>query len=460
MNKISYLLSVGNLRNQDLSKYFMKDATCIFVDGCIDKNAKLKFRLAVGPCQPKHSLHERSQPTLLQVTGEQDSKCGYVDHLVLLMYEKILSQLQRFPVHNSGFLESLQMSVHFGEFYAVNVSRFLEGDQGIISIKDLEAAMMVNRKNRVRAERHIWRKNQNMCSSKQATEENKNKFKMKAISGGKQRGESAYCMNKVKRRTPKSLCCAFIPTVVSLHPLPPSATKNVEQSITHILNSSGFIEIDASSLNDKLGMFLISVHASKSFTLQVRLDVNFKLISISEKPLNWVHATILSGVEKDSASDSSGILHQHDIRVKVETLEEVPQNNELYAIVFPEGSQYPPIQYAQQSQRIIPAEKLSSAVQQQIAYVRKTTMRRSFKFQDACFGMTIHANLHSGTEYSGKDLIDARHFFNLSLDLDTEILKRWLMTRSGIADFQKMVDISLRKILEISNKLKCFRQEP
>ena len=89
------------------------------------------------------------------------------------------------------------------------------------------------------------------------------------------------------------------------------------------LRNSGFEQIDGNS-NEKHWSLAISV--SSSFEIDWRLDHSLRTVSLNERPLSWVHATLIADRCHDKG-EKSDLLRSHDIRFKVETTEPIQQGS-------------------------------------------------------------------------------------------------------------------------------------
>lgn len=78
----------------------------------------------------------------------------------------------------------------------------------------------------------------------------------------------------------------------------------------------------------------VSVNPSASYEVQVNLDENLKVLKVSERPLNWIHGTILDGGKQDF---NKNVLTNADIRILLSTQDVVKEESDLYQSVVPNG---------------------------------------------------------------------------------------------------------------------------
>lgn len=125
----------------------------------------------------------------------------------------------------------------------------------------------------------------------------------------------------VKSSKPKSISSSLYPTIITgkvgeVQNL--SEQNRVIEQAQDALRSCGYVSNSPES--DSSTMLALSITLSTSYAAVIRLDRNLKLISYSERPLSWVHATLCHGGRSQihsmerAAVNATPSISQKDVR--------------------------------------------------------------------------------------------------------------------------------------------------
>lgn len=300
------LSSMGIPRSR-AAAYFMEGSTCVY---CVDdhrRNMMLKLEYYHGEKNFTHASKALFVPFTVSA-GQPDGFSQH--HFVSSFKERLHTQLAGLnePRH-SHLRESLYLSVHFGVFYIMNANEYLEAKGGKISVEDLQEAMAKGRRNRKNANRH-----EEPSSGSHPT------VKMTVLSktGGKQ-GDCNRKTNAVRQLSSSFYAGLRVSsTSIGSSPVAASTVLCSAEQMRSVLLESGF-EFEAT---DPKSSYKVTVSASPSYTIEVRLDGAFNCVSVAEKPLAWLHCTLLH----------AGRSPTHQVRIKAETFEPLNKNSEWYKL--------------------------------------------------------------------------------------------------------------------------------
>lgn len=237
--------------------------------------------------------------------------------------------------------------------------------------------------------------------------------------------------------------------------------------------------------------YKVTFTVSASYIVDVVLDERLDLVKIHQKPLCWVHGTVLetshstdrsvdSSVGESAPGNSAGA---HHLRIKVESLEPVAANSDLYTVAYPPypaaASASPTLsldtteltmsgrQDCGNEQRVprapieialdgtpVPAAHLPADSARRINHVRCASHRDIFTISD--FGVVGAVTSGTSTQYfSGKRPQEQTAFTHLSLTTaGSSPLVEWLRGSATIVDVKVWIEKVMHVMLDVSRELR------
>ena len=481
LTKISKLRNVIKTWMQDLrgaqfgrlpsrsSAYFIAGATAVFIIGDTSNFRMLKFVHYFGPCLPLHKQSSRSIPIPVSipvlVNGER-----WLESFSAMMAEKTTTQLQ--SLHSAPALASLVFSVQFGIFYLMQVENATEAVNGKMSISDLELAI-----SRHKARKQFARSEFTLSEPRGPSLTKHQSIVMtplKTTAGGSDRTRknmrhnigSSFCPGLFKPWPPIAVLnqVPLTGTAPSRTLTAPCALERQFQIMHDILAKTGF-RAQSTSTEPSYNVVFI---AATCFVFNLRLDANFELISLQEKPLSWVHATLVDNDGGNYAYDEAGSLpsplqhraHAH-IRMKIQTVEDVPASSDMYAIIFGAPEQGVDIFHLSGEKRRPPiilgrdgfpqiAPHLSYEATKRLSFVRQLKRVDVFKKD----GLTATVSMGFNMVFNKGTLTDIQPFFELALHEKTPPpLMHWLEGKASAGIMQQWYRSTMDTVLQLHNEL-------
>jgi hypothetical protein len=183
-------------------------------------------------------------------------------------------------------------------------------------------------------------------------------------------------------------------------------------------------------------LFSIEFVPSPSYSVKLILDRSLGFLQIHERPLCWVHGTLLSGKQKKITGDPQrGIPESEkefsDIRIKLTTRQPISKDSEFFKLLYPEGEISPiSVTTAPGSSSVPPvirfSDHLPKKIRKGIRFVRFYKYRE--EFIDSNTGLV--ARISSGFSYEGTNLSTCTPFLEMCLVADTARLQSWVKYQS------------------------------
>ena len=419
--------SIGHLRHR-VSAYFMEGSTQLFMLGIASANAGLKFDVYKGGYQRIHAFHSRSLVEPLHVSDSQSELPPWTRFFTFNFQRKIFSQLETLRNHYQTISSTLWLSVHFGNFYVMNATNALSNRLGALSLGELETAISANRRSRRRLEGRDGWNQKDIDRQRECTE-------MKKASITPAAGEVTLTKDssnfRQKRRNMK-ISSSFYPCVAARTPM-----SERMDAVAQCLLRMGFAP-QPDTVEHLPVKYKVDIIASHSFVVEVRLDSNLRFISIGDKPLQWVHCTLLRG----SHSCTS------DIRLKITTTSEVKEGSDLFCAAFPNSISEPPISVDSDSGVVRPSANLPPNIRERVYFVRQIDRRLRFVLDDS-----VVASIACGVHYSGKLLEHMEPFCDLSLDVLPVPLRQWCSFNESDAVVSQWISKIIGVVLSVSDSV-------
>lgn len=189
---------------------------------------------------------------------------------------------------------------------------------------------------------------------------------------------------------------------------------------------------------------------------------------ISERPLNWLNVTLLSGkrfLDTDVTALQPEVLSDHDLRIKVSTLQKLTREHPLYTCVFPSRtieSEYP------EPQTLFSLDKYGNPIPRdsKVTYIRKIKSRIIFDYKilipqnssssfPSC-ELNVEAVIALVDHFQGKDLEDMRTGLGLSLHVGNQPLLDWLSVKIPAQRLEEWLDQVVDHVLAVSEAIQQF----
>jgi hypothetical protein len=188
--------------------------------------------------------------------------------------------------------------------------------------------------------------------------------------------------------------------------------------------------------------YKVDMIASNSFVVEAKLDSNLRLITIGEKPLQWVHCTLLRGSQ----------VSRPDIRLKISTTSEVSESSDLFRFAFPNGTNEPPISVDPDSGIVQPSLNLPLNVRERVHFVRQIDRKQQFVIDGG-----VVASVACGVHYSGRLLEHSEPFCDLSLEVCPVPLREWCSFHETDAALSLWMTKVLSIVLAVSESISALR---
>lgn len=419
------------------SRYFMEGSTRLLFAGAINLTMRVRFVEFKGAYLPLHAACERMLPCLNSI----DQTCGWEDLAMQRFLDLWTSQLSKLRANSIHLLDVLAVRVRFGTMYVNDVTSKLPETTSTWSIADLEEAVVKNRRNRKTAERTAPEPAFVKERSSEATRPD-----MVLLRPAK--GSAGQPLKKGKKQMRKRKQCGlgntFCPGLFKDNQ--PSDPIRVEcwNRYHEALVAAGFEKVDDP---DKQRHWTLSISASSTFEIDWGLDESLQTIFINERPLCWVHATLVAN-RSGCKYQQSTLLDTHDLRIKVETAEAIKTGSKLYDAVVANTR---PI-------RInggIPAvdSTASTWLRERLSFARRVDSRQRYRKRQTVNAGWLHidAVVCSGEEFMGRDLGLSRKFCELSLQVQATDVK--LALEQGMLATRSLGEMIWKTAREVSCQL-------
>ncbi|CAE7280353.1 unnamed protein product [Symbiodinium natans] len=422
------------------SRYFMEGSTRLLFAGASNLKSRVRFVEAMGAYVPLHAACERMLPCLNTV----DQTGSWQDLAMQRFLDLWTGQLAQLRANSPHLLDSLAVRVRFGTMYLIDVSTKLPETSATLSVDELEEAVVKNRRNRKTADR--------VAPEPVALEErSKPTGRPEMVFLKPTKGFATLPQKKGKRemrkRKQRGLGNTFCPGLLKDNQPSEAIQQQCLSWYCKALLDSGFeLKDDA----DKHKQWTMAISASSSFEIDWRLDHSLRTVFINERPLCWVHATLVADRAGGKAEkpEKSDLLKAHDIRFKVETTEPIKTSSKWYDAVV---SNTKPIRV----NNGIPAVDSSASpwLRDRLGFVRRTDFRNEYRKQHAVpsGSLRMDAEVSQGEEFMGRDLGLRRKFCELSLKVQAEDVKMAL--EHGMLATRLVGETLWKTALEVSSHL-------
>lgn len=161
------------------------------------------------------------------------------------------------------------------------------------------------------------------------------KVELKAVGGGNTREKSLkqkVIEEMYKKQNPRSgIAASFSPGLLKDNNKDHSAKETLAEAFRKVLKNLNF-KLGQSTTRQISPPWKVSVNPNASYNVQVNLDEEMNVLKVAERPLHWVHGTIIDGRREQF---NGNIRINPDVRLLVSTQDIVEKKSELYGFAVP-----------------------------------------------------------------------------------------------------------------------------
>jgi len=402
----------------------------------------------------------------------------------LALVRSLSTHLMRQVPQDTTF-ESARLSVVFGHFVVVNISQSLPESQKTLSLTDLKLAMEKagrQRKNWNRGDPtfHISQESQQRSGNKDHGKNEGEQIRPGNLGAASNRHKKGKKSHRDSRSKKQGVRTTFLPTFRGnaddlFHKFSQALTasgfqfvekdSNLFQSgrLTSHRNIPSDINTSSSSLNYAISILVSKGYEVGAYFFDNRVEIP-KASSVSERPLNWVHFTLLG----------NGILP--DARVRFRTTVKI--SNKLRKLAFGDLHGISPIvwktvttkpndistTFSSESNDVpMFCANMTPAMQKRVLYIRHYVAERYFmkRSDHTNFSMSIRAKVTRVREFH-RNHVDGAEFgtpiekTEMSLDFDVEVANR-IVQNGAHNEMEQFACSILRETTELAMELKKQR---
>ena len=447
---------VGIIRSL-ASKYFIEGATLLYARHAETKKTVLHVEDYFGPSG--RCFHETNRLSTLHCHPRAEPYMGWKDVFKSSMKEKIITQLETFDPSKGS---SLRMSIHFGRFYLVNAHLCLSKFTNV-SIEEIEVAIN-NNKHRANDDRPSFNPTLPIDYGKIHADSRVDTKRENTTSSNITRCKADGSRLPPKRKS-SMLASGYYSSLCTSEEVEFNSDKAL-QSISSALKGLGFAEAKNSAAKLPTGNYnnskwVIEKKVSASYDAAVLLDDACNVLCVSERPLSWVHGTLLAPSSSSIAPSREGnnlsassTPRFYDIRIKVTTTKLAQVDDELYKFACPGGAC--PIEVNNNGDPI-PTKTSNS---ENVAFARRVDTRSVFRYEspanrddDETPPVCMLATLSRGAHYESVDLMSKSFFLDFSLEIDTTPLVSRLSNVSCSSSTDAWMEAVLERVVAVGDNL-------
>ena len=291
------------------SRYFLAGSTLMLMRNSDKLDCRVGFSDSQGTYQLNHAASQRSTP-ILKHEEPVDPARWLSKRGVPSLAETMTRQLAGFPMENEHYVKNVEISARFGTFYTVNIAESLPKTQKTLSLEEFQTTCERGRAMRKTLERGKF--------TKVRTAHKNQHFQMVHLPKG--RGHADIADNKtskMKRMKKRTGGISMSYNTGVLNPMVDQKDTQVEAArkvYKEVLESLGFAPVlghDGSDESVKVPGHVfeehwkVTVNASTGYEITLNFDSNLNLLSMNERNLSWVHATVFHGREVSCFANSN-----------------------------------------------------------------------------------------------------------------------------------------------------------
>lgn len=222
-------------------------------------------------------------------------------------------------------LDSLTISILFGCFYSINISKSLPASQQTIAISELALRIEKGRRNRKQWQRSEFSAHQGSDESGSSNQ------KVELHSARKSKIEKRVSKPSLKNKKKSSVTTAYCAGVLAKNTRDKHIISTSESSFKAALEECGFVKGQNGYIRDNHG-WKVHCWPSSSYEVTLRLNERLAVDSVEERALKWLCVNLLDGEKQETAN---GLLTNSDIRINITTKDAVKETTDLYKKLVP-----------------------------------------------------------------------------------------------------------------------------
>lgn len=425
----------------DASKYFMEGSTYVFAQGAESMESMLEIDDYLGPVAQR----AHRQLGLSKVKLRSDPFVDWQSIFIIGIKDKIISQLQSLEPSRA---QTLRLSVHYGNFYLIRANLIFDRI-GSVSVKDIERCLADNKRMRKTDDRPDFDPTGRVNFLSENAEESVDESVAK---NNPSKNGSVTTTNLNTRKVNRKLACGFYSSLCEPEFLSKNEKKivNFEEFINQVLVDEGFVPSEK-PISFKVGNYcngawLLDMKASASYEASIALDNELNILGVAERPLSWVHGTLLGESLKGE--------RVYDLRFKLTTSKVLAVGDHLYDFACPGGRA--PISVKDGCP--IPREDLPEGTRNRVVFARHVDKRVPFEFNDEQQPpLHIFAVFIRGAHFEGLRLEEKSEVADFSLEVDLSPLVEGM--ENCAIDTSEWLSRMLRKVVHLSNRIPSLENQ-
>ena len=403
------------------ANHYMLDGSMLIILSGYPANCRVRLGEFEGACCKQY--HASNHKSFL-ISADQNINTNWKSEGVNRIQTLLWNQLSRFPAKNMDLLNNLKFKTRFGFFYILDGPDSFQDVGGSLELDELEKSLVKGKLNRkIESVEDGQQPNSDSTSHSQPA------------SGDKPVNKPIKHISKQKEKASKSTSSAFCPGLPLIAADDVTQVDRTKSVYLRALDKCGFVlQTDM----HKTYTWRVEIQLHFSCDIRVNLDSNLHVVSISERPLIWMLATI---VGNRNAVDQSRV---HDIRMRSESAKPIEVNSDNYRRVFPDGIQSSLI-HVNEEDVPTPCERLQSKMK----IIKHNQEIEYYKLDN------VTAKICYGVEYCRENFSLGRKFCELSLYHNEEELRDAVRSENNSCRVKSVaanaIDISLKLSESISS---------
>ena len=414
--------SALTMKYRSNANHYMLDGSMLLVlsDCYTDCRVKL-LGFSQGCCKQYHTHNHKS----FLVSADQKLNPNWKRDGTERIQTLLWNQLSRFPLNNNDLLQNLKFKTRIGFFYVLDGPDSFQDVGDSLSLEEFEKCLLKGKLNR------------NVDSVEEENKlpsQNDSNTNTPSPSGDEPRNRVIKKFTKSSEKLLRSTSSGFCPGLKSTDEF--TRLEDLRLVYVQALKDCGFEQLDMY----KPYTWRVEIQIHFSFDIRINLSESLKVVSISERPLIWMLATI---VANRNVVDISML---HDIRLRCESAKPLREESDIYKHVLPDGVDTELI-VMDANNSATPCERLKNKMKiikhnQTVEYYR--------------LGV-VTAKISSGVEYCRENFSFGRRFCELTLFHNEDQLRDAVKCENNSLQLKTLatnaVDISLRLSEAISSRM-------
>jgi len=431
------------------SRYFLAGSTLMLMKNCEKTNCRVGFADSAGTYQLIHKTQQRSSP-VLKYEELVETETWLTKRAIPSLTDTMQKQLTSFQLEKKSHVDTVELTTRFGTFYTVDIDSSLPKTQKTLSLEEFQETCEKGRSMRKTLERGEFTR----------IRKRKPKFQMVELRQGKSQVDIADNKKSklVRNKRQKSGISMSYNTGIANPDIEKThgqeqinaSEKIYEKVLANLGYTSGCGHSNPTNRHKNKNHRIyeqehwkVVVNASTGYEITLNLDKNMEFVSMTERHLSWVHATIFHG--KEMTPSKNILIPENDIRFHVQTAEPIATNSNLFKFVFPSGSTDAcPLQL--EGVKKVPTFRphVDQELKMAIPLAKHASTVKLFH-KDG-----VNASIMTGYSYMGENLSQSRQYSDLSIYFHNEDLVEAL---ENPGQMEYLVEKILRMSMEMSEEL-------